>query len=149
MADLTIQQKKEWARLLYTKENLTQVEIAERVGVSRVTINKWVNAEKWEELKVSITLTAEEQMKNMYRQLSELNKVILEREKGKRFATPAEADSIYKLRKTIKEMETEVGISEITSVFGSFLQWIRSIDPARAKELYPTLDAFVKHKEHG
>ena len=44
MADLSNLQKKEWAKLLFTKENLTQQEIAERVGVSRVTINKWINS---------------------------------------------------------------------------------------------------------
>ena len=48
MADLTIKQKKEWAAMLYLKENLTQVEIAEKTGVSKVTINKWVKGEKWE-----------------------------------------------------------------------------------------------------
>ena len=35
MADLTNAQKKEWAKTLYLKENLTQQEIADRVGVSR------------------------------------------------------------------------------------------------------------------
>ena len=34
MADLTNAQKKEWAKTLYLKENLTQQEIADRVGVS-------------------------------------------------------------------------------------------------------------------
>lgn len=63
MADLSNLQKKEWAKLLFTKENLTQQEIAERVGVSRVTINKWINSENWEHLKVSITITREEQLK--------------------------------------------------------------------------------------
>lgn len=146
MADLTLKQKKEWAKLLYTKENLTQGEIAERVGVSRVTVNKWVNAEKWEFLKVSITLTTEQQIQNLFTQLSNLNKKILERDEGERFATPAEADSIRKLSKAIREMQTEVGLSEITSVFSDFLHWLRSVDPAQASDIAPTLDAFVKSK---
>ena len=54
MADkMTNEQRKEWAKLLFVKENLTQAEIAERVGVSRVTVNKWINTENWEHLKVS------------------------------------------------------------------------------------------------
>ena len=73
MTGLTITQKKDWAKLLYTKENLTQAEIAGRVGVTRVTINKWINSESWEMLKVSITITKEEQLKNIYRQLVEIN----------------------------------------------------------------------------
>lgn len=32
MAELTNEQKKAWAKTLYTRETLTQAEIAERVG---------------------------------------------------------------------------------------------------------------------
>ena len=55
MADLTTQQKKGYARTLYLKDNLTQQEIADKVGVSRNTINRWIAAEKWEEMKVGMT----------------------------------------------------------------------------------------------
>ena len=48
MAELSNSQKKEWAQTLYLRENLTQAEIAERVGVSRVTISNWIKAGKWE-----------------------------------------------------------------------------------------------------
>ena len=94
MADLSNLQTKECAKLLFTKENLTQQEIAERVGVSRVTINKWINSENWEHLKVSITITREEQLKNMYRHLADLNAVIADRPPSERFPNPAEADTI-------------------------------------------------------
>lgn len=48
MADLTTQQKKDYARTLYLKDNLTQQEIADKVGVSRKTVNRWAIAEQWE-----------------------------------------------------------------------------------------------------
>lgn len=145
-SELTINQKKEWAKLLFIKDNLTQTEVAERVGVSRVTVNKWINAGSWELLKVSITITREEQLKNMYRQLTELNAVISERRKGERFPNTAEADTISKLANAIKKMETEVGLADITSVFGDFLKWLRTFDPEQAKQICPVLDAFVKSK---
>ena len=63
MAELTNEQKKDWAKMLYTKETLTQAEIAERVGVSRVTVNNWINKENWEQLKASVTITREEQLR--------------------------------------------------------------------------------------
>lgn len=40
--ELSNTQKKEWAKTLYLKENLTQQEIADRVGVSRATVNRWI-----------------------------------------------------------------------------------------------------------
>ena len=102
MAELTNQQKKEWASVLYLKENLTQSEIAEKVGVSRITVNKWIKTEKWEERKTGITLTKQEQINNMYRQVAEINKAIASRDDGERFATSKEADILGKLSSAIK-----------------------------------------------
>lgn len=45
MAELTAQQKKDYARMLYLKDNLTQQEIAEKVGVSRQSVIRWMKAE--------------------------------------------------------------------------------------------------------
>ena len=148
MAELTREQKKDYAKTLFLKENLTQEEIASRVGVSRQTVIRWIDKGKWDILKVSITITKEEQLSNLYRQLAEINMVISERkpEEGKRYATPAEADTIGKLAKAIKQLETEVGLSEIVSTFGGLIKWLRAFDAKLAKEFTPVLDAYVKSK---
>ncbi len=143
MANLTIAQKKEWAKLLFLRENLTQKEIAERVGVSAVTINKWVKNERWEDLRVSITITKEEQLKNLYRQLAEINNAIAERERNK-FATSAEADTITKLANAIDKMETDVGLADIQSAFRKFLTWLRAFDLPEAQRLVNLFDDFIK-----
>ena len=60
MDQLTIEQKKDFAKIVYLNEpGITQKELAERVGVSKVTINKWINTEKWEELCSSLLVTKE------------------------------------------------------------------------------------------
>lgn len=146
MTELSMQQKREWAKTLYLKENLTQQEIAECVGVSRITVNNWIGKNGWEMLKTSITITREEQLKSLYRQLAELNNAIMARPPGERFPNTAEADTISKLSNAIKKMETEVGLSDIISVFSDLLKWLRASDPAQAKEVTPLLDAFVKSK---
>jgi transcriptional regulator with XRE-family HTH domain len=144
MADLTIKQKKEWAAMLYLKENLTQVEIAEKTGVSKVTINKWVKGEKWEERKAGITLTREEQIKNLYRQVAEINEVISGREKGKRFATTGEADTLVKLSGAIKKMETETGIADMISVATRYVEFLRTVDLDKAKDTARLFDIFIR-----
>ena len=146
MTNLTITQKKEWAKLLYTKENLTQAEIAERVGVTRVTVNKWIHNENWDTLKVSISITNEEQLKNLYRQLAEIQNTILKRDDGARYAMPAEAEVIRKLTISIKQLQAELGLSEITSVFGGLIQFLRTYEPKSVKDIAPVLDAYVKSK---
>lgn len=144
MANLTSAQKKEWAGMLYLKENLTQAEIAEKIGVSRQTINKWIKAEKWEERKVGITLTREEQIASLYRQVAEINKAIDERPKGERFASSKEADILGKLSAAIKKMETDTGIADIISVGTRFIEFVRPIDLDIAKTITRLFDAFIK-----
>lgn len=139
----TMTQKKEFAKTLFLHENLTQQEIAERVGVSRKTVNKWINDGQWESLKVSITLTREEQLKNLYRQLAELNKTISER-KESRFASPAEADTITKLSNAISKLETDIGVADIIAVLKKLTAFVRRISLDKAKELVPLFDSFLK-----
>lgn len=145
MANLTIKQKREWAQLLYTKEHISQKEIAERVGVSQQTMSRWVTKFKWDELKASITITREEQLKNLYRQLSEMNKAISERE-GNKYPTAAEADTITKLASAIDKLESETGLNEILSTFKGFLNWLRKFNLEEAQRLVPLFDDFVKTK---
>ena len=144
MTELTIAQKKEYAAILYLKENLTQQEIAEKVGISRQSLGRWIKAEKWEERKTGITLTREEQIANLHRQVAEINKSIMEREPGKRFASPSEADTLGKLAAAIRKMESDVGIADIISVGMRFTNWIRPVDLAKAKEFAALWDNFIK-----
>lgn len=146
MADLTNAQKKEWAKTLYLRENLTQQEIADRVGCSRVTVSNWVRAGKWEEQKVGITLTRQEQVGNLYRQVAEINRSIADRPAGERFATSKEADILGKLAAAISKMEQEIGIADTISVLTSFIEWLRPLDLEKAKEITRFADAYIKDK---
>lgn len=146
MADLTNAQKKEWAKTLYLRENLTQQEIAERVGVSRVTVSNWVRAGKWEEQKAGLTLTRQEQVANLYRQVAEINRAISGRAEGERFPNSKEADILGKLSAAIRNMEQETGIADIISVLTSFIEWLRPLDLDKAKELTRLADAYIKDK---
>lgn len=145
-ADLSIKQKKDLAKMIYLKEHLTQAEVAERVGVSKQTLCKWVKTEKWEELKASVSLTREEQLSNLYRQVAEINKAIVGRKDGERFATSKEADTINKLAAAIEKMEKETGISDIISVSKGFLDWLRKTNIEKAKELSDYFDAYIKDR---
>ena len=146
MADLTNAQKKEWAKTLYLRENLTQQEIADRVGCSRVTVSNWVRAGKWEEQKVGITLTRQEQVGNLYRQVAEINRSIAARPEGERFATSKEADILGKLAAAISRMEQEIGIADTISVLTSFIEWLRPLDLEKAKEITRFADTYIKDK---
>lgn len=146
MADLTNAQKKEWAKTLYLRENLTQQEIADRVGCSRVTVSNWVRSGKWEEQKAGITLTRQEQVANLYRQVAEINLAIAGRPEGERYATSKEADILGKLAAAISKMEQEIGIADTISVLTGLIEWVRPHDIGKAKELTGIADAYIKDK---
>ena len=145
-ADLTNAQKKEWAKTLYLRENLTQQEIADRVGVSRVTVSNWVRAGKWEEQKAGLTLTRQEQVANLYRQVAEINRAISARAEGERYPNSKEADILGKLSASIRNMEQETGIADIISVLTGFVEWLRPLDLDKAKELTRLADAYITDK---
>lgn len=138
-----LQDRRDHAKLLFIHEQLSQKEIAARIGVSEVTVSKWSNSDNWEGHRVSITITKEEQLKNLYRQLAEMNRAIAERD-GKKYANASEADAISKLAGAIEKMESDVGIADIVSVAKKFLSWMRKFDLKKAQELTPLFDAFVK-----
>ena len=142
---MNAKQIKEWAKLLYCTARLSQKEVAERTGKAPQTINRWVKNEKWDELRVSLTITKEEQIKNLYRQLAEMNKAISERE-GNRYPSASEADTINKLSTAIQKLETEVGLPEIISSFTGFFDWLRKIDLEKSKEIAPLYDDYIKSK---
>lgn len=144
MAELSNKQKKEWAGMLYLKENLTQQEIADKVGVSRITLNKWVKTEMWEQRKAGLTLTREEQIGLLYQQVAEINRNIKDREEGKRYATSKEADVLIKLSSAIKKMETESGIADIIGVGMRFIEFLRPVNLELAKDVTRMFDLFVK-----
>ena len=146
MAALNNSQKKQWAQTLYLRENLTQLEIAERVGVSRVTVSKWVRDGKWEEQKAGLTLTRQEQVTNLYRQVAEINRTIATRPEGERFPNSKEADILGKLSAAIRNMEQETGIADVISVLTAFIEWLRPLDLDKAKELTRLADAFIKDR---
>lgn len=146
MARMTNQQKKEWAKLLYTKEQMLQKEIAEKVGVTPKTVSKWVTTEMWDKLRIFLSVTREEQLSHLYSHLSEINASIASREDGERFPNAKEADTITKLSSSIDKLERESGVGEVVSAFSQFVRWLRERNLEEAQRIAPLLDDFVKYK---
>lgn len=147
MADLKSEQKKALARDLYLLGSYTYEEIAMKVGTQRQTISRWAKAGGWEDLKAGMSVTREEVLKRLHLQLKSINDNILEREPKERYATAKEADAMAKLSATIKNLEKDVGISDIISVGMRFGEWLRRVDLDKAKEYVQYWDSFLKEQK--
>lgn len=137
--------KKNHAKLLYTVEGVTvQKELAERVGVSTVTMNKWFKEENWDTLRASVIITKEEELKRMYQQVVELNDFIMMKEEGTRFANSKEADVMVKITSAIRQLETDTSVADTIEAIKNFINHIRQDDYEKAKEVTALADIFIK-----
>jgi|SRR5690625_4272629 len=140
---LTNEQKREWAQMLFTKERLSQKEIAERVGVTEKTISNWKQKYEWDALGQSINVTKEVQLKRMYAQLDRLTQAIEDKEENK-YPDIKEINTMTQLTNNIQKLETETSVAEIIDVGMKFVNFIRKDDWAMAQSITKLLDAFIQ-----
>jgi transcriptional regulator with XRE-family HTH domain len=141
-----LQQLRDYAKLLYTRERLSQKEIAGRVGVSEVTISKWASADNWEGMKLNLSVTREERMMSTILQLTELDNSIANQAEGFRYPNSKEADIRRKLIADLSALEVECNIKDIVNVSVKILEWLRKTDLAKAQEISDYFDAFIKEQ---
>lgn len=137
-------QKKDWGKLLFTRDNLSQKEIAQKVGVSEATVCRWAKDDKWDLQKASLTITREEALTRIYCQINEINAAIMKKDEGQRFAIGKEADALSKLAAAARSMETDASVTETMEVFKRFLNWLRGVDINKAKEFVEYQDNYIK-----
>lgn len=137
-------EKQEWAKLLYLRENLTQKEIALKVGVTEKTLSAWVRGGNWERLKASVITSKSEELQRIYLQIRELNDFIYRRPEGERFANTKEADTLNKLTSAARDLESETSVADIIDVSIKVLEWLRPLDFDLAKTLSNVFDRYIK-----
>ena len=144
MANLSNAQKKDWAKVLYLKENLTQKEIALKVCVTEKTLGIWIKADNWEQYKSSLIVTKEQELRRIYMQINELNTFIFNREEGQRFANSKEADTLTKLTAAARSLETETSVADVIEVAMQVCNFIKKDDLLKSQEMSNYFEAYIK-----
>ena len=99
MANKVSEEKKEFARVLYMSGEQQNI-IAEKVGVSKQTINRWVAEEAWDKRRAAQSVTRPEIVNNLLRAISnEVEKLNEERDAEK---VAGACDKLSKLAATIE-----------------------------------------------
>ena len=144
-----IEDKKSHARGLYFQTQLSQQEIADRVGVNRKTLYLWINEEKWQEARLAAAQSPTILLHQYYQQLININEFIAARTDSP-FPTPKEADVIRKISSVIKQLSTKVNLGTMVEVFNlftdDFLRQGYSQQEAIAVRKY--MDDFLKRRCH-
>ncbi len=136
----------ELARIYFLKEEITQKEIAERIGVGEKTIGRWIEEEGWRKLKRNILLTREEQLSNLYAELEEINEEIKNRAPGKRYADKILANTRRYLIKDIADLERETSTSEFINAFTPFINDVKKENLDDARTIAGYADVYIKTK---
>jgi DNA-binding XRE family transcriptional regulator len=140
--DMKIEQKKDYAQLLYVKERMTQKEVAARADVSEQTMSKWVRENGWDKLRKSLLVTKQEQIAVLYDQLETLTALAKEREV--KILTNKEADLLIKYTNSIKALETELSLGEMVETLMRLCDHVRANAPEQAGEVVALCDGFIK-----
>lgn len=142
---LSFAQKKEIAKQIFISDlTITQKEVAEKVGISEKSMSKWVRDEDWSKLRKSLLNSKQQVLSSLYTQLEELNNAIQKKPEGQRYMHSKEADIYIKVTAAIKNLTTEVSLTQHMESAKAFMDWLRKVDLDKAKEYAILYDGFIK-----
>lgn len=115
------EKKKSLARTLYLS-GLEQNDIADKVGVSRVTVSKWCNSEGWKEARAAKNITRPELVNKL---LLTIDRLIEEANNSEDLAAAAGlADKLSKFSAVIQKLDKKVTVVDTIEVFIAFSKWL-------------------------
>lgn len=137
--DLSV--KKELARMYYYN-NETQKAIAEKIGVSCVTVNKWVKEGEWEAKRAAKFISRQELVALMLKKINE------KLESGQ-----WTADEMVKATTAIEKLDKQTNVVTIMEVFTKFDNWLVSrmqfdteLTPELVNQIHRYHDLFISEQ---
>lgn len=143
MKQLSSNERREWAQLLYTRYDMNAREVALQTGATEADVRRWIKDGNWDGLRRSLLTSREEQLKNLYDILAAIT---AQAKQNSDNPNPKDADLIIKYTAAIKNLETDIGVGEIIDVIKPFVVWLMKKDLEIAKKLTGYFDQYIKEK---
>lgn len=132
------------ARSLFLTGQYSQKEIAGMCGVSEKSIRLWKEEEQWDAHKLSLLTTRENQLRNLYKILENVNDNTLEDIDAGRRVNPKDADAVIKYTAAIRSLEMETSIADKVEVGTALINLVRREDADAAKVITKWFDIFLQ-----
>lgn len=116
------QQKKELAKL-YFMQGTPQNEIAEKVGISKQTINKWVQDSGWSQQRAAQNITRSELVNKLLLTMDSLITQVQQSDDPKLLASLG--DKLSKLSSTIEKLDKKASVVNHIETFMAFGKWLQ------------------------
>ncbi len=147
MTKAEIEKKRSVARTLFMS-GMEQAEIAEKVGISRVTVSKWCVADGWKEARAAKSVTRPELVNKLLLTIDAL--ITQVNDSGNPMAIAGLGDKLAKLSSVIEKLDKKANVVDTIEVFMKFSEWLEfraKSDPAITTELMKTInrlqDSFI------
>ena len=142
MTKAEIEQKKTIGRSLYLS-GMEQTEIADQLGVSRVTVSKWCTSEGWKEARAAKNISRPELVNKILLTINDLIENV--KKSGDPTLIGSLADKLCKLSATIEKLDKKANVIDAIEVFMAFNRWIQdqaSYDPEITPELIKAINKY-------
>lgn len=129
------------ARDLYLS-GYSQKAIALKLKVSEMTVSRWAKAGTWVRLR-RLRVPREKIIEQLYAELDEINKAIMQREEGCRYASRDESLVRKHIVDNIAKMKEDYDLRNVIDVGKDFTNFIARTDFIKSQEVMRLYDAFV------
>ena len=113
-----------------------QKNIAEKVGVSKQTVNRWVAEGEWDKRRAAQSVTRPEIVNNLLRAINNEVERLNEEKDTEKLASAC--DKLSKLAATIEKLDKKANVVDAIEVFIAFGKWLQH-RAATDEELTPEL----------
>ena len=142
MKKADIEKKKSLGRGLYLS-GMEQTEIADKIGVSRVTVSKWCAAEGWKEARAAKNITRPELVNKLLLTIDKLIEQVNASDDAELLA--GLGDKLAKLSSVIEKLDKKANVVDAIEVFMAFSKWLEyrsQTDPAVTPELMRVINKY-------
>ena len=137
-----LERKKTLARSLYLG-GMDQSEIADQIGVSRVSVSKWCTSEGWKEARAAKSISRPELVNKLLLTIDGLIENINKSQDPTLIGSLA--DKLSKLSATIEKLDKKANVIDAIEVFMAFNKWLQynsQFDPEITPELIKAINKY-------
>ena len=137
-----LEKLKSLARSLFLS-GMEQIEISEKVGISRTTLSKWCTAEGWKEARAAKQVSRPELVNKLLLTIDTLITQVNESQDPNLIA--GLGDKLAKLSAVIEKLDKKANVVDAIEVFMAFSKWIEyrsTIDNAVTPELIKAINKY-------
>jgi len=135
-------EQKEEAKTYYFQTNMSKIEIANAIGVSRRTILRWCKEDNWEKLRQSSRHMPAIVAEKCYYLIDTFTSRLLQ-DPSLAFITLKDAQTIHLLATSIKKLKNRSTINESMEMFNFFLEGLKRKDPQLAADVLPEMEEYI------